>query len=66
LGEENLPEVQAALIFTSERSELQADNAPYPTLSLKKLKEFIRKTAKNKPISVDLAEKINQALASPA
>lgn len=66
LGEENLPEVQAALIFTSERSELQADNAPYPTLSVKKLKDFIRKTAKNKPISVDLAEKINQALTSPA
>lgn len=66
LGEENLPEVQAALIFTSERSELQADNAPYPTLSVKKLKDFIRKTAKNKSISVALAEKVNQALTSPA
>lgn len=65
LGEEDLPEVQAALVFTSERSALQADNAPYPTLSIKKLKDFIRKAAKNKPISVDLAEKINQALTSP-
>lgn len=65
LGEEDLPELQAALVFTSERSALQADNAPYPTLSIKKLKDFIRKAAKNKPISVDLAEKINQALTSP-
>lgn len=64
LGEEELPDVQAALIFTSERSDLQADNAPYPTLSIKKLKEFIRKTAKNKPISADLAGRINQALTS--
>lgn len=66
LGDEDVPTVQAALVFTSDRSDLQADNAPYPTLSIKKLKEFIRKTAKNKPISADLADKINQVLTSPA
>lgn len=48
----DIPEVQAALVFTNDRTEVQADNAPSITLHVKKLKDFIRKTAKNKPISM--------------
>jgi hypothetical protein len=66
LGEdEKIPEVKAALIFTNEKIVIEADDAPVPTLPVSKLKEFIRKTAKNKPISLDKAKEIQQAL-SPA
>jgi len=58
LGEENIPEVQAALVMTNEKCEVDADNAPAPTLEVKKLKDFIRKSAKGKPISLDLVKEI--------
>lgn len=50
---EEVPQVQAALIFTNEKVELDADNAPAPTITDRKLKDFIRKTAKSKPIPLD-------------
>ena len=64
LEEDKLPEVQAALIMTNEKCEIDADNAPAPTLKDGKLKEFVRKTAKGKPISLDLVKEI-QAILNP-
>ena len=46
-----IPEIQAALIFSHPDIDIQADEAPAPTLPAKKLKDMIRKTAKAKPIS---------------
>jgi hypothetical protein len=63
LGEEKIPDVQAALVMTNEKCEVDADNAPAPTLEVKKLKDFIRKTAKSKPISLDLVKEIQSSLA---
>lgn len=63
LGAENVPEIQAALIFVNERAEIQLDEAdppPIPTIYLSKLKELIRKTAKGKPISMDKVQQIQQ------
>ena len=62
LDEEQALDVQAALILTNEKAEVNADNAPAPTLPAKKLKDFIRKTAKGKPISSDLVEEVKQVL----
>lgn len=64
LGEENIPEVQAALVMTNEKCEVDADNAPAPTLEVKKLKDFIRKTAKGKPISLDLVKEIQSSFST--
>jgi hypothetical protein len=61
LEEEKVPDVQAALVMTNEKCEVEADNAPAPTMEVRKLKDFIRKTAKGKPISLDLAREIQQA-----
>jgi hypothetical protein len=61
LGEETVPEVQAALIMTNEKCEVDADNAPAPTMEVRKLKDFIRKTAKAKPISLDLVREIQES-----
>ena len=61
LGEEKVPDVQAALIMTNEKCEFDADNAPAPTMEVRKLKDFIRKTAKAKPISLDLVREIQES-----
>jgi len=61
LGEEMVPDVQAALIMTNEKCEVDADNAPAPTMEVRKLKDFIRKTAKAKPIPLDLVREIQES-----
>lgn len=40
------PEIQAALIFTDQSAEVEAEDAPYPTLHARQLKKLIRKEAK--------------------
>ena len=60
--EEQVPDIQAALILTNEKAEVNSDNAPTPTLPVKKLKDFIRKTAKGKPISLDRIAEVKQIL----
>ncbi len=40
------PIIKSALVFTNERAEVDADNAPYPTLHARQLKKVIRKEAK--------------------
>jgi len=62
MPEKELPEVQAALVFTNEATEVDADNAPLPTMHIKKLKEFIRKTAKGESLSPASLNEINAAL----
>lgn len=62
LGEDNLPEIKAALVFTSDKAEIEIEDAPVPVLPVKKLKEFIRKTAKGKVLSVDRIHTITAML----
>jgi hypothetical protein len=61
---EGVPEVNAALILTNEKVVVDADNAPAPTLDVRKLKDFIRKTAKGKPISSDLVEEVKEVFST--
>lgn len=59
--------IQAALIFTHDNVEIQIDqdeDIPIPTIYLNKLKALIRKSAKGKPISMDIVEQL-QRLFSP-
>jgi len=51
LEDNEIPEVQAALVFLNEQAEVQADGAPIPAMRLKQLKDFLRQKAKEKPIS---------------
>jgi hypothetical protein len=67
MPEESVPPVQAALVFTNEMTDIQvdeSDGAPAATLPLNKLKDFIRKAAKGKPITLDKAQEI-QGILSP-
>ncbi len=62
LPDQELPPIQAALVFTHPEVKVDADNAPAPTLPAKKLKEFLRKVAKENPLPEAEIDKINQAL----
>jgi len=62
MEEDDIPEIQAALIFTAEGVEIEAEDAPIPALPLKKLKEFIRNKAKERPISMEELEKVKEVL----
>lgn len=67
IPEEKVPPIQAALIFTNEKTVIDIDEDSNPsaaTLPLAKLKEFIRKKAKGKPISMDKVLEIQQALST--
>ncbi len=61
-SEEELPEIQAALVFTDPRATIQADEAPLPTLPLKRLKEFIRRQAKERPLRKSTLDALRAAL----
>jgi hypothetical protein len=62
LDEEEIPEIKAALVFTAEGVEIEAEDAPLPALPLKKLKDFMRNKAKEKPIAARELEKVKNAL----
>jgi hypothetical protein len=59
LPDVEIPEPNIALVFINEKAELEVENAPILTLPLKELKNTIRKTAKEKPLSTDLIVEIN-------
>lgn len=50
------PTVNAALVFTNDKAEVNAEDAPVPTLPLKKVKDFIRKSAKDKEVRLSPAQ----------
>ncbi len=60
---EELPSIQAALVFLEEETDIQADEAPLPTLPAKKLKDFLRKAAKEKPLPAAQIARLNSILA---
>ena len=55
-------EIQAALIFTNERVVTEAEDAPYPTIPLKKLKDLMKKAAKTTSLSLPKAKAIQDAI----
>jgi len=57
-----IPLVSAAIVFTDKRADVQADSAPIPTLTADKLKDYIRRQAKENPYPIDLINKIKAIL----
>jgi hypothetical protein len=58
----DIPNIQAALIFSHPEIDIQADDAPAPTLPAKKLKDMIRKEAKGKPISAEIVSLVQNSI----
>jgi hypothetical protein len=63
LGEgQEVPPIHAALVFTDDRAEIRADDAPIPTIKIGQLKELIRKTAKQNPFPMTEIKRITAIL----
>jgi hypothetical protein len=61
LGQDT-PQVSPVIIFTDKRADLQVEDAPIPTMMADKLKDFIRRQAKDKPFPIDSVNKIKAIL----
>jgi hypothetical protein len=62
LGEENVPPINAVLVFSDERAELKIEDAPHPAMKIGELKEFLRKTVKSAPLPTSVYKRIQEAL----
>ena len=57
-----IPPIHAALVFLDEKIEINAEDSPLPAMQVKKLKEFIRKAAKEKPFGALMLERVKEVL----
>jgi hypothetical protein len=62
LEENEIPEINSALVFTNESVEIDVEDTPIPALPIKKLKGFIRERVKEKPITAEELEKVKAVL----
>ncbi|MFZ5877928.1 MAG: hypothetical protein ACOY0R_01025 [Chloroflexota bacterium] len=62
MEESQIPTIQSVAVFTSDKVELQTEEAPIPTVKLKQLKEFMRQKAKGRLLSPSEVERIKAAL----
>jgi len=62
MDESEIPEIKPLIVFTSDEIEIDADDAPIPTLKAKQLKDFMRQKAKGKGISTETLNKIKTLL----
>lgn len=57
-----MPPINAVLVFTDDRAELQTDGAPWPTLKLDQLKGHIRNAAKQTPFPATEIKRVTEVL----
>ncbi len=62
LGEQPVPEIQSALVFTNDDAEIDAPDAPTPALKIKQLKDFMRQKAKERPVAPLTLDRIKAVL----
>jgi hypothetical protein len=62
MDEDEIPEINALLVFTTEGVEIETEDAPTPAVPIKKLKDFIRNKAKEKPITAIQLEEVKAIL----
>lgn len=62
MDENEIPEVDALMVFTNDEMELEAGDAPIPALKLKQVKDFIRQKAKEKKVSLETINKLRTIL----
>ena len=55
-------DIQTALVMTNDKAVIEIEDPPNPIVTLKKIKELIRKTAKEKGLSTDQIQSIQEAL----
>jgi len=50
MEETEIPDIKSLIVFTNDEVDIQADDAPVPTIKLKQIKDYLRQRAKEKPI----------------
>lgn len=63
MADENaIPEVKAALVFTNDNVELEANDSPVPAMKLKQVKDFMRQNSKPRVLSSEQVKRIAELL----
>lgn len=61
-AESALPAIRPVILFMNEKAEVDAEAAPVPTLTVKKLKEYIRKRPKDPAMTPEKQAALESAL----
>jgi hypothetical protein len=61
-NENEVPEINGALVFTNDLVEIEQNDSPNPALKIKQLKDFMRQKAKEKPLGTLTLEKLRLVL----
>jgi hypothetical protein len=59
---DSAPEINTLLLFTNPRASIKAPEAPFTTLESEKVKDFLRKKAKDNSFSMEKVDKVNSIL----
>jgi hypothetical protein len=62
LGADAFPPINAALVFTSDKVEIDSQNSPLPALQIKKLKDFMRQKSKENTPPADAIQEVKKCL----
>ena len=62
MDENEIPEINAMLVFTSDEVEIEAADTPVPAMKVKQIKDFFRQKAKEKPIGQTQLAAVKAAL----
>jgi len=62
LKEDDIPEINAMMVFTSDDVEIDAEDTPVPAMKLKEIKNFFRQKGKEKPITPTQLAAVKAAL----
>ncbi len=62
LPEDNQPNVRSLIVFTSPKATVQAQDAPVATLHVEKIKDFIRRKAKEEPANMQAVRQVQDLL----
>lgn len=62
LPDSSVPSVQPVVVFTSPKASVQAADAPVPTLHVEKLKDYVRRMAKETPVNMESVRLVQKLL----
>ena len=62
LPEGELPPIQPVIVFTNPKASVQIQDAPVPTMHVEKLKDYVRRKAKENPADMEQVRMIQDAL----
>jgi hypothetical protein len=62
LPETELPRIESLIVFTNPKANVQAQDAPIPTIHVEKLKDYIRRLVKEKPNADKVVQKVQEIL----